>query len=131
MKLRAIAYIVIGLVIAWIIKMLLGSESLYMVFMAVPIMGFIHELLHLLMIKIFRLRYKLLVKGFHIGFKVVFHDINQFVIAAIAPQAMTISFVLLFLATSNRYILSLALLHLAISFEDMLKVVRYFYNYLL
>lgn len=125
MKLRVFVQILIGFVTSWITTTIIGREKLHLVIIAVPILGLIHELLHYITLKLLKLEHRFVVKGFLIGFKSTFKNINQFIVAAATPQIVTIVLAIIYVLTSNIYTLTLSLLHVAISYEDLLKIFKY------
>lgn len=129
MKLKIVVQIIVGFMIAYTITALTGGENAMLIVLSIFALGLIHELIHFVLIKMFRLRYRLLVNGLYVGFKTTFDNVNQFIVVAIAPQILTLMFILFYIITLNGSALALAVLHMAISCEDLTKVVRYLLNY--
>ncbi|MEM1525942.1 MAG: metalloprotease family protein [Ignisphaera sp.] len=130
MKLKIAMQILLGFTASWAIASIAGKENIHHLLLSLPVLGFTHELLHLVSLKLFKLKYKFTLNGFLIGFRATFVNHTQFAIAATIPQILTLSLALAYLCTSNTYALALSMLHIAISYEDMMKVLKYLVNYL-
>lgn len=129
MKLKIATYILLGFTTSWVIASITGRENIPHILLAIPILGLTHELLHLISLRILRLRYRFALNSLLLGFRATFANPIQFIVAAITPQTLTLALVLTYIITSNVYALALSMLHIAISYEDMLKVLRYLINY--
>jgi len=128
-KLRIFTQILIGFILGWFSATVVGRDNAYIVLVAIPLIGFIHEVLHLVPLKLYRLDFNFVANGMLIGFKSTFRNIDQYIVTATAPQILTIALAILYILTMNTYVLVLSVLHIVISCEDILKVFRYIVNY--
>jgi hypothetical protein len=128
-KLRIFTQILIGFILSWFSATVVGRDNAYIVLAAIPLIGFIHEVLHLVPLKLYRLDFNFVVNGMLIRFKSTFRNIDQYIVTATAPQILTIALAILYILTMNTYVLILSVLHIVISCEDILKVFRYIVNY--
>lgn len=129
MKLRIFIQILLGLVIGWFAAASIDKENLNLVFIAIPLIGLAHEILHVIPLKLYKLKFNFVINGMLIGFKSTFKNIDQYIVIAVAPQIITITLAVLYTLTSNIITLVLSILHLAISCEDILRVFKYIANY--
>lgn len=129
MKVRIIMHTVLGFISTWLIVSITGRDLLPALLMLIPPIGFLHELLHLIVIKAYKLRYGLVVNGLYIGFKTEFKNVKQLIVAASAPQILTASLIALYTVTMSYIVLGLSLIHLAISSEDIIKIAKYAIDY--
>lgn len=128
MKLKIAIQVILGLVMPWALSKLVGEDITSIILVSTPILGLTHELIHLLLIKLLRLEYRFFINGLYVGFKAIFQSVNQFIVTAIAPQIITILLALMYMITLNRYLVPLAILHIAISSEDIIKVIKYLFQ---
>uniref|UniRef100_A0A7C2VDL8 DUF3267 domain-containing protein n=1 Tax=Ignisphaera aggregans TaxID=334771 RepID=A0A7C2VDL8_9CREN len=129
MKLRIALQLLAGFALGYIMCAFVGIEKAAYILALIPLLGLAHEALHLVAIKILGLRSKFSINGLYLGFNTFFHYPGQFMVAAIAPQIITLVLLTLYSLTVNPLILLLLLVHLAISCEDLAKVVKYILAY--
>ncbi len=129
MKLKNAAYILLGFTLSWVLSSLLDINHLIYVTIIVPflLIGILHELLHLMAINIFGIRYKFTIKGLYIGFIINVDKRGKYILTALFPQILTLLMILLYIFTLNKAVLTLSILHIAISVEDLGKCIKYIF----
>jgi hypothetical protein len=108
---------------------LLSASDIIAVLSLLPIIALTHEALHLVALKMLRVEHAFSVSGMLIGFRVRANNVKSFIISALFPQVISMVLVVLFIINKSCVALSLALLHIAISVEDLGKVVKYLIVY--
>ncbi len=91
---------------------------------ATPLIALVHEVLHVVALRILGLRYKFTFTGTKIGFLVQFSKRRDYIVCALFPQVLTI----VLLASSfllARELLVVALIHVAMSAHDIFKSFGY------
>lgn len=129
MKLKIVLQILMGFTVTYVVVSLTKGENAVLLILLTLVLGLFHELLHLVPMKVLKLRYRFLVNGLYIGFKTTFSNISQLIIVAAAPQIITLAVLLLYTITLDKSTLALAVLHIAISCEDLAKIVKYLVGY--
>ncbi len=89
MKLKIISYIVLGITMPWLLSRAIDMDILLNAYILLPLIGSIHELLHLIAIKILHLGYRFIANGLFIGFYINANSPKAIVIAASFPQITT------------------------------------------
>ncbi|MEM1644810.1 MAG: hypothetical protein QXL96_02885 [Ignisphaera sp.] len=129
MKLKIATHILLGFITSWIIASVISRENIHHILLAIPILGLTHELLHLASLKMFKLKYRFTLNSLLLGFKATFLNPIQFIVTAITPQILTLALLSTYIITSNAYTLALSIIHIAISYENVVKILRYLVNY--
>jgi len=122
------ALMLAGLGIGAAIYTLLGPRALTYALMLVPIVALSHELLHLAAIRARGLAHRFVARGLLVGYVVEFSRSLDYVVCALAPQVITVGLATAFAITGMKWLAALALLHLAISVNDIAKSVKYLLN---
>jgi len=128
-KLKSVGYILLGFTISASLSSLLSTSDVVAVLSLLPIIALMHEALHLVALKMLRVEHAFSVSGMFIGFRVKTNNVKSFIISALFPQAISMALVVLYIINRSCIALSLALLHIAISVEDLGKVVKYLIVY--
>lgn len=125
MKLKTAVYIVLGFILSWILSSSLDINQLNAAVLAllVPV-GILHELLHFTAISILGIEYRFVVKGLYVGFFVSTNEKRKYFLAALFPQVLTIAMLASYILTLNRVVLTLSILHIAISIEDIGRCIK-------
>jgi len=125
-KLKEATYIVSGFLISWVTSSFIDiKNAIYILFLLIPLMGIAHEIFHLIAINILKIKYKFTIKGLYIGFIVNVESKRKYILAASFPQLFTLMMMIFYIFTLNAIILTLILLHIAISIEDIGKCLKY------
>ncbi len=121
---EVLTYILTGMAIPAIMSVFLDLSSIQIAAMCLPLIALVHELMHLLAIRLLGLEYRFEVSGLKVGFIVRFSKPSHYIVAALLPQAITVSMLVLGFAGMS-FCTALAVMHLAISCEDIVKSVKY------
>jgi hypothetical protein len=124
-KVKPAAYILLGFTIAWLLTKLLNWIEGVLVIGLIPFIGFTHELLHLVSSLIVGASHKFTFNGLLIGFKIVSKSVEDFIAIALSPQIISILLLILYAILSSSLALALAVIHIAISVEDLSKITKY------
>ena len=124
-KLKTFAYICIGFAMSLVTSKMMNLEQSIIAIASLPFIGLLHEILHFMMINAVKAQYKLVVRGFYIGFNVNVERIEDFIAIALAPQAISLFLAMLYMFTYSNVLLVLMFIHIAISLEDLHKSIKY------
>ena len=124
-KLKNVGYILLGFTISAYLSSLLSTSDIVAVLSLLPIIALTHEALHLVALKMLRVEHAFSANGMFIGFRVKTNNVKSFIISALFPQAISMTLIVLYIINKSYIALSLALLHIAMSVEDLGKVVKY------
>jgi len=125
------ALMLLGLGLGAAIYTLLGPRALSYALMLAPLIAVAHELLHLAAIRARGLSHRFVARGLMVGYVVEFDRSVDYVACALAPQLITLGLATAFAFTGIKWLAALAVLHLAISVNDIAKSVKYLLNDLL
>lgn len=129
-KLKTAAYVLLGFTISWAISSFIDIRGItHIVLPLFLLIGIVHELLHLISISIFKIKHRFVVKGLYLGFIINVDDRKRYVITALFPQILTVIMMLFYIITLNSGMLILAILHIAISIEDIGRCLKYVVSY--
>ncbi|MCC6045839.1 MAG: metalloprotease family protein [Ignisphaera sp.] len=131
MKVKPAAYILLGFTIAWLLTKLLNWIEGVLVIGLIPFIGFAHELLHLISSLIVGASHKFTFNGLLIGFKIVSKSVEDFIAIALSPQIISILLLILYAILSSSIALALAVIHIAISVEDLSKITKYLLQHII
>lgn len=131
MKVKPAAYILLGFTIAWLLTKLLNWIEGVLVIGLIPFIGFAHELLHLISSLIVGASHKFTFNGLLIGFKIVSKSVEDFIAIALSPQIISILLLILYAILSSSFALALAIIHIAISVEDLSKITKYLLQHII
>lgn len=124
-KVRALAYLGLGFAISWLFT-IDGAGELFI--QTLPLTALVlmalHEAAHLISIKALGVKFKPVADAARVGFVVEAKSRKQFIVIAAAPQTITLALLIAW-ALGLSAGLPLALLHVAMSLEDMAKVLRH------
>jgi hypothetical protein len=124
-----VSYILLGFTISAYLSSLLSASDIVAVLSLLPIIALTHEALHLAALKMLRIEHVFSANGMFIGFRVKTNNVKSFIISALFPQAISMTLVALYSINRSYIVLSLALLHIAISIEDLGKAAKYLIIY--
>jgi hypothetical protein len=130
-KVKPAAYILLGFTIAWLLTKLLNWIEGVLVIGLIPFIGFAHELLHLISSLIVGASHKFTFNGLLIGFKIVSKSVEDFIAIALSPQIISILLLILYAILSSSFALALAIIHIAISVEDLSKITKYLLQHII
>jgi hypothetical protein len=119
---KPVTYILLGFTIAWLLTKLLNWIEGVLVIGLIPFIGFAHELLHLISSLIVGASHKFTFNGLLIGFRIVSKSVEDFIAIALSPQIISILLLILYAILSSSFALALAIIHIAISVEDLSKI---------
>lgn len=125
MKLKILSYIALGITMPWLLSRVMGMGILLNAYILLPLIGSIHELLHLAAIKILSLDHRFVVNGLFIGFHINANSPKSIIIAASFPQITTIALIIVYIMFNSYLALTLSIYHTALSLEDITKIFRY------
>lgn len=125
MKLKTLSYIALGIAMPWLLSRVIDMDILLTAYILLPLIGSIHELLHLIAIKILRLDHRFIANGLFIGFYINTNSPKNIVIAASFPQITTIVLIVIYIVFNSYLALVLSIYHTALSLEDITKIFRY------
>ncbi|MEM1541099.1 MAG: metalloprotease family protein [Ignisphaera sp.] len=125
MKLKIVLQIITGLLITWIIVERIGYDVAMSMCFLTPLLGLVHEALHYIYIKMFKVNHRFMFKGMYIGFRVTVDNVDQLMAVALAPQVITLSLMITYVCSTNNYAIALALYHITLSLEDIFVIVKY------
>ncbi|MEM0372177.1 MAG: metalloprotease family protein [Ignisphaera sp.] len=129
MKLKIVLQIVMGLLITWIIVERIGYNVAISMCFLTPLLGLVHEALHYVYIRMFKVNHRFTFKGMYIGFHITVDSVDQLMVIAVAPQILTLSLLITYVCFTNNYAIALALYHITLSLEDILIIVKYLPHY--
>ncbi len=125
MKVRALSYVIIGLVIPWLLGKAINMDILLNAYILLPLIGFTHELLHLVAIKMLGLSHRFIMNGLFIGFHISTDSPRNIVLAASFPQVLNVILFSIYIALNSYLALALFIYHTLLSFEDISKIFKY------
>ena len=128
MRVGNAALMLLGVALGAAISSLLGFAALSRALALIPIVAAAHELLHLAAIRVKGLAHRFVARGLLLGYVVEFSEPRDYVVCALAPQTITAVLAVLYAVTGLRWVAALALLHVAISINDIAKSVKYLVN---
>ncbi|MEM0026428.1 MAG: metalloprotease family protein [Ignisphaera sp.] len=124
-KLKIFAYLCMGFATSLVTSKMMNMEQTVIAMVSLPLIGLLHELIHLMMINVVRAQYKFMLRGLYVGFNVSVEGVEDFIAIALAPQAISLLLAILYIFTYSNVPLVLMIVHIAISAEDLHKSIKY------
>ena len=117
-----VLYLAIGFILPAIALNFVSRDVVITATLLLPIIALLHELIHIAMAKLRGIRYRFVVKrGMMIGLVVTVKSSQEYIVLALSPQIITITMLILFPFTGLEVLLILALFHIALSLEDIMR----------
>ncbi len=121
--LYSIAFLALG----YALFKILNCESPMLIALLTPLIALCHELIHLAVIKILGLRYRLAFDRGKVGFVIEFRNRKEYLACALAPQALTLILMALSIFIAKELIV-IAVVHVGMSMHDIMRSIKYAIN---